>query len=245
MRRRPTQCGVDDEGAHDDGRDEAARRSRSTRATRPTPGSRGMVITESGRTAYLSAAVAAIEDLDLDLATGVAVAFPRSPMVTASTAWELAQASGGRFRLGLGTQVRAHIERRYSSAFDHPGPRLRDYVLAVKACFAGFRGREARPPRRVLRPVAAPADVVAGSDRRRRPARRPRRGEPVDAAHDRRGRRRRARAPAELADVPRRDAAPEPRGRPARALARRLHRVRPGVHRGGRHRRRARRTGAR
>jgi len=102
----------------------------------------GMVITESGRTAYLSAAVAAIQDLDLDLATGVAVAFPRSPMVTASTAWELAQASGGRFRLGLGTQVRAHVERRYGSEFDHPGPRLRDYVLAVKACFAGFRGEK-------------------------------------------------------------------------------------------------------
>ncbi|MEP6623412.1 MAG: TIGR03617 family F420-dependent LLM class oxidoreductase [Acidimicrobiia bacterium] len=100
----------------------------------------GLVITESGRTAYLSAAVAAIEDVDLDLATGVAVAFPRSPMVTAATAWELAQASGGRFRLGLGTQVRAHIERRYSAPFDHPGPRLREYVEAVKACFAGFRG---------------------------------------------------------------------------------------------------------
>lgn len=100
----------------------------------------GLVITESGRTAYLSAAVAAVADLDLDLATGVAVAFPRSPMVTAATAWELAQASGGRFRLGLGTQVRAHIERRYSSSFEHPGPRLREYVEAVKACFAGFRG---------------------------------------------------------------------------------------------------------
>ena len=100
----------------------------------------GLVITESGRTAYLSAAVAAVADVDLDLATGVAVAFPRSPMVTASTAWEIAQASGGRFRLGLGTQVRAHIERRYSSPFDHPGPRLREYVEAVKACFAGFRG---------------------------------------------------------------------------------------------------------
>lgn len=100
----------------------------------------GLVITESGRTAYLSVAAAALADLDLDLATGVAVAFPRSPMITASTAWELAQASGGRFRLGLGTQVRAHIERRYSSEFEHPGPRLRDYVRAVKACFAGFRG---------------------------------------------------------------------------------------------------------
>ncbi len=100
----------------------------------------GLVITESGRTAYLSAAVAAVEGLDLDLATGVAVAFPRSPMVTAATAWELAQASGGRFRLGLGTQVRAHIEQRYASVFDPPGPRMRDYVRAVKACFAGFRG---------------------------------------------------------------------------------------------------------
>ncbi len=102
----------------------------------------GLVITESGRTAYLSVAAAALADLDLDLATGVAVAFPRSPMVTASTAWELAQASGGRFRLGLGTQVRAHIERRYSSTFEHPGPRLREYVEAVKACFAGFRGEK-------------------------------------------------------------------------------------------------------
>lgn len=102
----------------------------------------GLVITESGRTAYLSATAAALADVDLDLATGVAVAFPRSPMVTASTAWELAQASGGRFRLGLGTQVRAHIERRYSSEFERPGPRLRDYVRAVKACFAGFRGEK-------------------------------------------------------------------------------------------------------
>lgn len=102
----------------------------------------GLVITESGRTAYLSTAIAAVADVDLDLATGVAVAFPRSPMVTASTAWELAQASGGRFRLGLGTQVRAHIERRYSSSFERPGPRLREYVQAVKACFAGFRGEK-------------------------------------------------------------------------------------------------------
>ena len=99
----------------------------------------GLVVTESGRTAYLSCAAAALSGADLDLATGVAVAFPRSPMVTAATAWELADVSGGRFRLGLGTQVRAHIERRYASPFDPPGPRLREYVLAIKACFAAFR----------------------------------------------------------------------------------------------------------
>jgi probable F420-dependent oxidoreductase len=96
------------------------------------------VITEAGRTAYLSCAAAALA-ADIDILTGIAVAFPRSPMVTAQSAWELADASGGRFRLGLGTQVRAHIERRYSTTFDPPGPRMRDYVLAVRACFDAFR----------------------------------------------------------------------------------------------------------
>jgi probable F420-dependent oxidoreductase len=74
--------------------------------------------------------------------TGIAVAFPRSPMIAASMAWELAENTGGRFRLGLGSQVRAHVERRYSSEFDPPGPRMRDYVQAVQACFRAFRGDE-------------------------------------------------------------------------------------------------------
>ena len=99
----------------------------------------GLVITEAGRTAYLSCAAAALA-AEIDILTGIAVAFPRSPTVTASIAWELADASGGRFRLGLGTQVRAHIERRYGAQFDPPGPRMRDYLLAVRACFAAFRG---------------------------------------------------------------------------------------------------------
>src|SRR5438128_10490333 len=94
----------------------------------------GIVVTETSRTAYLSCAAAALA-ADIDLLTGVAVAFPRSPMVTASIAWELAEVSGGRFRLGLGTQVRAHVERRYSSPFDPPGPRLREYVEAIRAIF--------------------------------------------------------------------------------------------------------------
>jgi probable F420-dependent oxidoreductase len=99
----------------------------------------GLLFTETGRTAYLNAAVASQAAPGLELSTGVAVAFPRSPFVTAAAAWELQEATGGKFRLGLGTQVRTHVLRRYGSAFEHPGPRLRDYVLAVRACFAAFR----------------------------------------------------------------------------------------------------------
>ncbi|MGH8966728.1 MAG: LLM class flavin-dependent oxidoreductase, partial [Actinomycetes bacterium] len=99
----------------------------------------GLLLTETGRTAYLNAAVASQSAPGLELSTGVAVAFPRSPFVTAASAWELQEATGGRFRLGIGTQVRTHVVRRYGMPFEQPGPRLRDYVLAVKACFAAFR----------------------------------------------------------------------------------------------------------
>ena len=102
----------------------------------------GITFTETGRTAYLGAAAAALAAPGLTLSTGIAVAFPRSPMVTATTAWELADETDGRFLLGLGPQVKAHIERRFSAAFDPPGPRLREYVLAVKSIFRAFQGDE-------------------------------------------------------------------------------------------------------
>lgn len=102
----------------------------------------GMVFVESGRTAYLSLTAAALAAPTLEYSTGIAVAFPRSPMVTAKVAWELQEATAGKFRLGIGTQVRAHIERRYGAEFDPPGPRLREYVQALKAIFAAFRGDE-------------------------------------------------------------------------------------------------------
>jgi probable F420-dependent oxidoreductase len=102
----------------------------------------GLWVTESGRSALTGCAAATFATETLELGTGIAVAFPRSPMVTAQDAWELAEASGGRFILGLGTQVKAHVERRYSSAFAPPGPRLREYVLAMKAIFRAFRGDE-------------------------------------------------------------------------------------------------------
>lgn len=101
-----------------------------------------MWLTEAGRTAYLSAAAAGLATETLRLGTAVAVAFPRSPMVTASVAWELAEATEGRFTLGLGTQVKAHIERRYSSSYAPPGPRMKEYVEALQAIFRAFRGEE-------------------------------------------------------------------------------------------------------
>jgi alkanesulfonate monooxygenase SsuD/methylene tetrahydromethanopterin reductase-like flavin-dependent oxidoreductase (luciferase family) len=102
----------------------------------------GLVVTETSRSAYLTCGAAAVAAPGLDLLTGIAVAFPRSPMVTAAEAWELAEASDGHFRLGLGTQVKAHVERRYSSEFAPPGPRLKEYVQAVRACFRAFAGEE-------------------------------------------------------------------------------------------------------
>ena len=102
----------------------------------------GMLFTETSQTPWMSLAAAAMAAPSLELTTGIAVAYPRSPMVAAGLAWELAENTEGRFRLGLGSQVKAHVERRYGVEFDPPGPRLRDYVQAVQACFRAFRGEE-------------------------------------------------------------------------------------------------------
>jgi probable F420-dependent oxidoreductase len=103
----------------------------------------GLWFTEGGRTAYTGCTAAALGAPGLDIGTAVALAFPRSPMVTAQIAWELADATEGHFVLGLGTQVKAHNERRYSVTFEHPGSRLREYVLALRAIFRAFQGEEA------------------------------------------------------------------------------------------------------
>jgi probable F420-dependent oxidoreductase len=102
----------------------------------------GMLYTETSQTPYMMVAAAAMAAPKLMFTTGIAVAFPRSPMIAAAEAWEIAGNTQGRFRLGLGSQVRAHVERRYSAEFDPPGPRMKDYVSAVKACFRAFRGDE-------------------------------------------------------------------------------------------------------
>lgn len=102
----------------------------------------GMLFTETGTTPWMQIAAAAMAAPRLNFSTGIAVAFPRSPMISAQIAWELAANTQGRFRLGLGSQVKGHVVRRYSATFDRPAPQMRDYVAAVQACLRAFRGEE-------------------------------------------------------------------------------------------------------
>jgi alkanesulfonate monooxygenase SsuD/methylene tetrahydromethanopterin reductase-like flavin-dependent oxidoreductase (luciferase family) len=93
----------------------------------------GMVVEETKDDPFVIMALAAQATAKLKLATSVAIAFPRSPAVTAMSAWTLQKLSRGRFTLGLGTQVKAHIERRYGMAWSPAGPWIREYVGAVRA----------------------------------------------------------------------------------------------------------------
>lgn len=91
------------------------------------------------RDPYLLAAAAVQATERVEVGTNVAVAFARSPTVTATAAWDLSIWSGGRFVLGLGSQVGPTLAARFGVTADHPGPRMRDYVRAVRGCFAAFR----------------------------------------------------------------------------------------------------------
>lgn len=99
-----------------------------------------LTMPEYGHDPFVPLGLAAEHTRRVQLATNVAVAFPRSPMVTAQMAWDLAHYSGGRFTLGLGTQVKGHNEKRYSTPWPSaPGPRMREYLQCLKAIFASFQ----------------------------------------------------------------------------------------------------------
>src|SRR5271155_1399452 len=83
--------------------------------------------------------VAAAPVCSLDLLTNVAIAFPRSPMHLAHAAYDLQQLSEGRFRLGLGSQVKAHVERRYGSTWGRPVAHMREWVEAIKAILVSWQ----------------------------------------------------------------------------------------------------------
>jgi probable F420-dependent oxidoreductase len=99
-----------------------------------------LTMPEYGHDPFVPLGLAAEHTRRVQLATNVAVAFPRSPMVTAQAAWVLQTFSNGRFSLGLGSQVKGHNERRYSTPWaGAPGPRMREYFLCLKAIFASFQ----------------------------------------------------------------------------------------------------------
>jgi probable F420-dependent oxidoreductase len=77
----------------------------------------------------------------LDLMTNVAIAPPRSPLHLAHAAYDVQLYSGGRFRLGLGSQIKVHIEKRYGSKWDRPAARMAENIAAIKAIFAAWEGQ--------------------------------------------------------------------------------------------------------
>jgi probable F420-dependent oxidoreductase len=94
----------------------------------------GLITPEIKNDPFLPLAAAAITTDRVSLGTSVAIAFPRSPMITALMSWDIQRASGGRFILGLGSQVKGHNQRRYSAFWSgHPQPQMREYVQAIKA----------------------------------------------------------------------------------------------------------------
>ncbi len=100
----------------------------------------GATMPEAGYDPFLPLMVAAEHTRRIHLGTNVAIAFPRSPMVVAQSAWDLQKFSAGRFQLGLGTQVKGHNERRYSTPWTAPpGPRLREYIQCLTAIFETFQ----------------------------------------------------------------------------------------------------------
>jgi probable F420-dependent oxidoreductase len=74
----------------------------------------------------------------IQLGTGIAVAFARNPMTLAVVANDLQAMTGGRFLLGLGSQIKPHVEKRFSMPWSHPAPRMRELILAVRAIWASW-----------------------------------------------------------------------------------------------------------
>ena len=102
----------------------------------------GVMTAENKHDPFLAHAVAAVTTERLQLGTSVAIAFPRSPMVVANAAWDLQNASRGRFVLGLGPQIRPHNERRFSVPWTAPAPRIREYVNALRAIWTTWETGE-------------------------------------------------------------------------------------------------------
>lgn len=101
----------------------------------------GLYTVETTNDPFLDLAFPAIETTKPMLGNNLAIAFARSPYATAVLAWQLQRASKGRFNLGLGTQVKGHIERRFGMKWESPGPKFREYVVALKELWTAWQER--------------------------------------------------------------------------------------------------------
>ncbi|MFN8380266.1 MAG: TIGR03617 family F420-dependent LLM class oxidoreductase [Anaerolineae bacterium] len=99
----------------------------------------GIWTSETAHNPFLPLSLAAYATNRVQLGTAIAIAFARSPMVTAQIAWDLAAQSNGRFILGLGSQVKAHITLRYGMPWSAPVPRLRETIEAIRAIWRSFQ----------------------------------------------------------------------------------------------------------
>ena len=99
----------------------------------------GFFTAETGHEPFLSMCLASQAEPGLEVGPAITLAFPRSPMVMAQLAWDMQIVAGGKFLLGLGTQIKPHITRRFSTEWSHPTARLRDYIGAVRAVWDCFQ----------------------------------------------------------------------------------------------------------
>jgi len=113
---------------------DAAETARQAEAT----GYAGIWCPETAHDAFLPLLLAAEHTEQLELGTGIAVAFARNPLSMATVANDLQLYSKGRFMLGLGSQIKPHIEKRYSMPWSHPAPRMREFVMAMRAVWSAW-----------------------------------------------------------------------------------------------------------
>ncbi|HWU33573.1 MAG TPA: LLM class flavin-dependent oxidoreductase, partial [Marmoricola sp.] len=99
----------------------------------------GLFVPEGNHDPFITLALAASSTDSLPLGTAVALAFARSPMQMAYSAYDLHRLTGGRFILGLGSQIRPHIERRYSMPWSSPAARMEEYIAALHAIWDSWQ----------------------------------------------------------------------------------------------------------
>ncbi|HUA32772.1 MAG TPA: TIGR03617 family F420-dependent LLM class oxidoreductase [Candidatus Binataceae bacterium] len=101
-----------------------------------------IIAVETQHNPYLALAIAAQEPAKIELGTGIALCFTKSPVDTAYTAWDLQRMSGGRLVLGIGSQVKGHVMRRFGMPWSKPAQRMKDYVGAMRAVWRTWQTGE-------------------------------------------------------------------------------------------------------